>query len=46
MESLHHHLQFLDSSLDPGSALAGTYEPTLVALSVAAFLADLRRMVR
>ncbi len=34
MESLHHHLQFLDSSLDPGSALAGTYEPTLVALSV------------
>ena len=34
MESLHHHLQFLDGSLDPGSALAGTYEPTLVTLSV------------
>ena len=34
MESLHHHLQFLDGSVDPGSALAGTYEPTLVTLSV------------
>jgi len=34
MESLHHHLQFLDGSLDPRSALAGTYEPTLVTLSV------------
>jgi len=34
MESLHHHLQFLDGSVDPGSAFAGTYQPTLVALSV------------
>ena len=34
MESLHHHLQFLDASVDPGSALAGTYQPTLVTLSV------------
>src|SRR5258705_10657668 len=42
MESLHHHLQFLDSSLDPGSALAGTYEPTLSRLAgvVASLAAD------
>jgi two-component system, sensor histidine kinase and response regulator len=34
MEPLRHHWGFLDGSVDPGSALAGTYEPTLVALSV------------
>jgi len=34
MESLHHHLQFLDGSVDPGSALAGTHQPILVTLSV------------
>src|SRR5437899_1330288 len=34
MELLRHHWGFLDGSMDPGSALAGTYEPTLVTLSV------------
>jgi two-component system, sensor histidine kinase and response regulator len=34
MESLRHHWGFLDSSIDPRLALAGTYDPMLVALSV------------
>src|SRR2546422_10509629 len=34
MDPLRHHWGFLDGSVDPGSALAGTYEPALVALSV------------
>jgi len=34
MESLRHHWGFLDSSVDPRLALAGTYDPVLVALSV------------
>jgi len=34
LESLHHHWAFLDESLDPRLALAGTYDPTLVALSI------------
>src|SRR2546427_9492679 len=34
MESLGHHWGFLDDSLDPRLALAGTYDPWLVALSV------------
>ena len=34
MESLPQHLQFLAGTLDPGSALPATYEPTLVTLSV------------
>jgi signal transduction histidine kinase/CheY-like chemotaxis protein len=34
MESLRHHWGFLDSSNDPRLALAGTYDPVLVILSV------------
>src|SRR6266550_2413358 len=34
LESLHHHWAFLDESLDPRLALPGTYDPTLVALSI------------
>jgi len=34
MESLRHHWGFLDSSMDPRLALAGTYDPVLVMLSV------------
>src|SRR5713101_2004449 len=34
MESLRHHWGFLDSSSDPRLALAGTYDPVLVILSV------------
>ena len=32
--SLHHHLVFLDETLDPRLALPETYDPTLVALSI------------
>ena len=34
MDSLRHHWGFLDGTLDPRSAFVGTYEPTLVILSV------------
>src|SRR2546422_11708316 len=34
MESLGHHWGFLDDSLDPRLALAGTYDSMLVVLSV------------
>src|SRR5882724_4535591 len=34
MESLRHHSGFLAGTLDPRSAFVGTYDPTLVALSV------------
>src|SRR5256885_12789245 len=34
MESLRHHWGFLDGTIDSGLALAGTYDPWLVALSV------------
>jgi two-component system, sensor histidine kinase and response regulator len=34
MEALRHHWGFLDSTVDPGLALATTYDPLLVALSV------------
>ena len=34
MESLGHHWVFLDASIDPRLALAGTYDPTLVTLSI------------
>src|SRR6266478_4704237 len=34
MESLHHHWGFLDGTLDPRSAFVGTYDPTLVTLSI------------
>src|SRR6266403_1733821 len=34
MESLRHHSGFLDGTLDPRSAFVGTYEPTLVTLSI------------
>jgi len=34
MESLRHHSGFLDGTLDPRSAFVGTYDPTLVILSI------------
>ena len=34
MDSLRHHWGFLDGTLDPRSAFVGTYEPTLVILSI------------
>ena len=34
MEALGHHWGFLDGSIDPRLALAGTYDPTLVTLSI------------
>ena len=34
MESLRHHWGFLDGSVDPRLALAATYDPVLVAMSV------------
>jgi NO-binding membrane sensor protein with MHYT domain len=34
MESFGHHWAFLDGSLDPRSAFAGSYEPILVTLSI------------
>src|SRR2546422_5930052 len=34
MESLRHHWGFLDGTIDSGLALAATYDPVLVTLSV------------
>ncbi len=34
MESLRRHLAFLDGSIDPRLSLGGTYDPTLVTLSI------------